>query len=403
MMIKQFKEFVLDEGLVSKLRSVVYETRLFRYDGNVKNEYSMICAVADRIQDADRWINDHLSFPDDCISAQTFLMLASVVKSGVEALLRRLKVNRPNVESCNYFGRTCREYLLLNEDGSSLSDDEFFQYFRSLTFSHPQGTFKKGKNNYPFLKEGEIEYSPYVVLEKNPWHESNKGMPSIGIHIYSNMREETRFIFVPYEALLGYLKSRHDSIEIVVAALENRVKEAEAEFRLEKLDRSVAGIEAFLEFGKVIERRGVESYALKDAISYLTCEISCAENKDAVEGFRNEILKLIPDLRGELERLNYENFERRLNYVVDCAWHVIHRPIAYHIGKIFEYFGDADYSQREWGRTDLKILSEDFVGKWVKVSFDMPNVEIRLLVTVAFYMEYGRYLKLELVAEEAND
>ena len=117
MMIKQVKEFVLDEGLVSKLRSVVYETRLFRYDGNVKNEYSMICAVADRIQDADRWINDHLSFPDDCISAQTFLMLASVVKSGVEALLRRLKVNRPNVESCNYFGRTCREYLLLNEDG----------------------------------------------------------------------------------------------------------------------------------------------------------------------------------------------------------------------------------------------------------------------------------------------
>ena len=43
------------------------------------------------------------------------------------------------------------------------------------------------------------------------------------------------------------------------------------------------------------------------------------------------------------------------------------------------------------------------MGKWVKVSFDMPNVEIRLLVTVAFYMEHGRYLKLELVAEEAND
>ena len=38
MMIKQFKEFALDEGLVSKLRSVVYETRLYRYDGNVKNE-----------------------------------------------------------------------------------------------------------------------------------------------------------------------------------------------------------------------------------------------------------------------------------------------------------------------------------------------------------------------------
>ena len=61
-------------GLVSELRRVVCETHLYRYDIKVKSEYSMICAVADRIQDADRWLNGHLEIPKDCVSAQTFLM-----------------------------------------------------------------------------------------------------------------------------------------------------------------------------------------------------------------------------------------------------------------------------------------------------------------------------------------
>ena len=45
-------KYYLDEGLVSELRRVVCETQLYRYDAKVKSEYSMICAVADRIQDA---------------------------------------------------------------------------------------------------------------------------------------------------------------------------------------------------------------------------------------------------------------------------------------------------------------------------------------------------------------
>ena len=41
-------------GLVSELRRVVCEIHLHRYNGQVGID-SMICAVADRIQDADRW------------------------------------------------------------------------------------------------------------------------------------------------------------------------------------------------------------------------------------------------------------------------------------------------------------------------------------------------------------
>ena len=40
----------------------------------------MICAVADRIQDADRWLTGHLEFPKDCVRAQTFYMLLAVEK-----------------------------------------------------------------------------------------------------------------------------------------------------------------------------------------------------------------------------------------------------------------------------------------------------------------------------------
>ena len=403
--IPDMGKYSLDEGLVSELRRVVCETHLYRYDAKVKSEYSMICAVADRIQDADRWLNAHFDFPGDCVTAQTFLMLLSVVKSGVESLCLRLGVNRRfadknNSESYRFFGGVCIGCGLLNGNNIALTDDEFFQYFRALSFSHPQGTFKSGKKNYPFLSEGEIEYSPYIVLEKCPWPDYAKEKPSIGVHVYSNIRDDTKYIFVPYESLLGYLKSRHDSIRDVIAVLAKWVEKAEEKFRSERLDRKVPAEEALRGFVDVLERRGHESYDLIDAIHYLDCPLSNEINRDAVEGFRNEILRIVPELREDLENLNYEDFERRLGHVVDCAWDMIDSPIRYQVNKVFEYFNGRNSEKREWGRMDLEILMDDFVGKWVKVSYDMPDLEIRLLVTIAFYMEYGRHRKLVLEKEE---
>ncbi len=398
-------KYILDEGVVSELRNVVCETHLYRYDAKVKSEYSMICAVADRIQDADRWLNDHLDFPNDCVTAQTFLMLLAVIKSGVETLCLRLGIHRKFTESGNpqsyvFFGDVCVGCSLFDGNNIAFTDDEFFQYFRALSFTHPQGTFKKGTRNYPFLKKGEIVCSPYIVLEKDPWPSYAKGKPSIGVHVYSNMRDDTEYIFVPYESLLGYLKSRHDSIKEIIAVLAQWVKEAEAGFRRERLDRQVSAEDALHGFVDVLERRGRESYKLVDALKYLECPISNEENRDAVEGFRDEILRIVPQLREELENLNYEDFERRLGYVVDCAWYRINGPIRYQISKVFEYFNGRNSEKREWGRMDLEVLMEDFVGKWVKVSYDMPDLEIRLLVTVAVYMEYGRHQKLVLEKDE---
>lgn len=399
--------YVLDESLVSELRNVVYKTHLYRFDDNVKSEYSMICAVSDRIQDAIRWVNEHLEFPKDCVTAQTFLMLIAVVKSSVEALYVKLKVNRNfadrnNDVSYKFFGDVCVGCSLLEDNKIAFTDDEFFQYFRSLSFSHPQGTCKQ-KENYPFLKEGEIEYCPYVVIEKSPWPKYAKGKPSIGVHVYSNMRDESKYIFVPYESLLGYLKSRFESVKGVVEVLQKKVKKAERKFKKEQLTLKDSAKESLYYFKDILSKRGRESYALMDAIEYLECQITNKDNCKVVEEFRNEILQLVPKLKEELENLNYEDFERRLLYVVDCAWHRVDSPLKYHIGKVFEYFNGRNSPKREWGAHDLKILMDDFVGKWVKVSYDMPDLEIGLLVTVAFYMEYGRYLKLVLYKEEQEN
>lgn len=398
-------KYALDEGLVSELRNVVRDTHLYRYDSQVKSQYSMICAVADRIQDADRWIDDHLEFPKDCVTAQTFLMLLSVVKSGVEALCKHLNVSRRfsdsgRQEAYKFFGDICRGCLLLDGSDIAFTDDEFFQYFRALAFSHPQGTYKGKKKNYPFLMNEEVEYSPYVVLEKDPWPSYVKGRPSIGVHVYSNKRDETKYIFVPFESLLGYLKSRHDSIRNVVDVLAKRVREAEATFRLQRIECHGSAEESLRSFVDVLEVRGRESDTLDEAIRYLDCPISKEENRAAIEVFRNEILRIVPQLSEELHNLNYEDFERRLGYIVDCAWNKINSHIGHHIGKVFEYFDGRDNEKREWGRLDLKILNEDFVGRWVNVSYDMPDLEICLLVTVAFYMEYGRYMKLVLKKDE---
>ncbi len=59
---------------------------------------------------------------------------------------------------------------------------------------------------------------------------------------------------------------------------------------------------------------------------YLECPITNKDNCKVVEEFRNEIIWLVPKLKEELENLNYEDFERRLLYVVGCAWHRVDSP-----------------------------------------------------------------------------
>ena len=86
------KQWYLDEWLTSELRDAVRSANLYRFDEKVKAEYSLICTVADRVQDADRWLNEHAQLPTNEVEALTWLMLASVVKSSVESLCRKFNV-----------------------------------------------------------------------------------------------------------------------------------------------------------------------------------------------------------------------------------------------------------------------------------------------------------------------
>ena len=403
-------EFFLNAELASELRAAVQSANLYRFDEKVKSEYSMICAVADRIQDADQWLNEHSELPINDVDALTWLMLASVVKSSVESLCKKFGVQyhdndakRP--ENHVYFGAVCNYYRLCYQDGTILTDDDLFQYFRALTFSHPYGT-RKGKDtdkkhtNYPFLDQDETVYAPYMVLEKDPFTDCFKGMPVVGVHVYSNKHDDIKSLFVPFDSLKDYLYSRHDRIKKVCGTLRDRVKKAEERFRAERIDRTASSIEQFRMIREKLVSRACETYFIDRAIDFVECPSSCSGNNQTIEEYRRQILELAPVLCDEIEKLNYEDFTRRLEHVTGCHWHSLPSGVSYSTKKVFEYFNGRNSTKREWGRQDLKLLSEDYVGKWVKIDFDMPDLEIRMLVTLAYYMEYGRYRKCELYEEE---
>jgi hypothetical protein len=133
-------------------------------------------------------------------------------------------------------------------------------------------------------------------------------------------------------------------------------------------------------------------YEVGRLIELLEAPCSIAENRDCVAEYRKDIENAVPRLVECFSALNYSDFieivDHFADYEVDESL-----ELNYTLQKIFEYLNDPE--RREWATCDIDMVAQDFVGKWVKINQNIMSVlELKMLITIACYFEYGRFQKI---------
>lgn len=366
----------LDSGLCNELREVINRTNIFFKDSEQSKKFNFICAVMDRFDFAVNYFNEHINKPKTEIEFMTYLMQLSIIKDGINYCYKVLGIEQ--VTNKNIFKQYFERDLEVND--LQVTDDELFEYFRSLAFAHP---FKTNKS-IPNVITDEIQYSPYCLLNLYSFKGEEN---SIGVYVYSNKRDAFSITF-PFEALQEYVAFKYNLISNIVDAFNNIINGMEFEWKKHKVNRNLDNIGILRDIVDILNERYMEHHSIDNLIDYLTCELSENENIDNVNIFRQAIIELIPKLCDAVDEFRCDDIYE-ISYGLTDLRPKAHQMMHYQLEKIFCYLTDDNYGDAEWGLIQADAFSKGFAKKWVIIKpYEMSFKEIRLLTSVACYLEY---------------
>ena len=397
-------EMLLDSSLCDSMYDTLNSTNVFSYDEELKAKHSQVCAVLDRLRHATAWINTHQETPkgmDAPTGLMTFMMFASVVKDSIERLREEFGLSatifdKGHPDSRKFFKNVCMgEPLSIPEEGCP-TDDAFFQYFRSLVFAHP-GMVTRSQG---ILLEGEIQYCPFIVEHalKTYAYEPDD---YVGVMIYSSVKErDWKTLRVRFSVLKEYLKSRYESLGLVLNKVNKKIKESTKAWKKITVDSQLPPLDQLKfmrdEFDKRCDDWSV--YETQQLIDLLECPCTLEVNQSRVKMFRQEIVDFLPALCEAFSRLDYAEYFNIVDHLTEIEVEES-RKLNYTLRKIFEYLDTPD--KRDWATPDIDMIAQDFVGKWVKIDQRvMSDREIKMLLTLACYYEYGKYQPIKRITNE---
>lgn len=386
---------LLDSSLCDSMYSTFNDTNVFKYDKELKSKHTHVCAVLDRLRQATSWINCHQETPagDHAPTRlMTFMMFSSVIKDGIEKLrkdfgLQGAIFNKTKPESRQFFSDVCQGAPLNIPKDECPSDDAFFQYFRSLVFAHPgKVEFSQG-----ILRPGEVQHCPYII-ERGLRNYADEPDDYVGVMIYSTEKDrDWKTLRVRFSALKAYLKSRYDSLGLVLAKIEQKIKSSRKAWTKVVVDPTLPPLEQskFMrcEFNKRCE--DMMEYEVGRLIELLEAPCTIKENQSSVAAYRKEIEDAVPRLVECFTALDYSEF---ISIIDHYSEHEVDESLKlnYHLRKIFEYLDEED--RRDWATRDIDMVAQDFVKKWVCIDQSaMSSQEIKMLITLACYNKYCRF------------
>ena len=384
-------EGFLNPSFCRDFRKAINASPIYSEDPKYMARYHLSCAVMDRLDTCIEKLNTYSDYPDSEEDFLVFMMFAAMATDAVKEILAQLGIHKKKEliynsdEDYRYFSEAYLNSPICNPDVKAPTDDEFFEYFRSLSFAHPAETSRQ-----KFKRQGEVQYSPWVIVNKNVM--GLRGYAdAVGVRIYTSLKEDILDLRISFATLKEYVRSRYERISLATIWAYEQIETVKAEWRKIKINRELSPIGILHEIDKVLEVRFERTYSVKEAMRYMECILTDESNKAAVEEYRNAIVKELSTICDAVDNLEHELAEE-LFYEFYKRPQQMHQMASYQLEKIFSYLGDNASpnvsSDVLFGLRQAKYFSEGFAKKWVNIDVNsMSHTEIQLLVRTACYLE----------------
>lgn len=379
----------LDKSLARDFREAINASPIFHKHPTYKAHFNLACAVMDRLETCVFYLNEHQDYPHTEEEFLQFIMFACMLMDAVKQILLDLGIDKkkqPVFDGAdNYanFKSVCKNAPLQLTDEQCPTDDEFWEYFRSITFAHPFGTDRP-----KFLEERETQYSPWVIVHTGGPVYRNISEP-IGVRIYSSTRDQIMDLVMPFSVIKGYIKSRYERISLATKWAKEQIALIHTQWKKEKIDRNQPPENMLLNIRDILKMRYVDADTIGIAYEYLTCKTTNPRNDNSVRAFRDAICDILPKMCDAVESLDYEELESLLDSVVRLRPVEMHAMAGYQLEKIFCYLHDGIASENVyWAQVQADAFSKEFASKWVVMDAWMMSFdEIKLLTQTACYIE----------------
>ena len=373
------KQF-FDVAYIDDFRKIM-NTPYFQKSKAYSLKFNLCCAVADRLNTCVAYLNKRLKHPKTEEDFLSFLMFACMMRDAVETILEEFGVlpNCQGEEQFQFFKDVYVNSKVYNSEKDVPTDDDFFEYFRSLTFAHPVDT-KRAKFLHKELKEK--HYCPFVLINRF-W-----GDPEcVGARIYTNVSKDILDVYIPFERLKNYLKFKYEQLSLATDYLKQKHLDLESSWKEDKINRNLPPLEILQEIKEKLEQRCEETYNVSELILFLKYKPSLKQNEKSTLEYQRAIIDCLPSLCEAVEQLDYE----KMHSVFETVLYVRPRSAErfnYQLGCIYADLNSAtDAARYSYTLGCVRWVVEAFAHEWVDINEDMPADEIRFLISAACYLE----------------
>lgn len=394
----QKKPRFLNADLVGELREAINSSPIFWKDDKYHSFYNQVCAVMDRLGTAVNYVNKHRYYPKSEEKFICFMTFACMIVDAPKLLAKKInafileqgisdecKVKLSSEKDKVLFKDICMKAPFNMTEQECPTDNEFFEFFRSITFAHPYNT------NKLFKKLGN-QVSPWVNVYNrlNPLIGS-KGI--ISITMYSDLKDENNNsnhrIIVPFNDLKKYIKLRYENLKLITQWVESEILRNKSIWKSQGIVKGQTPVETLYNIKHALINQFQDTYEIDDCISYLTCNLTDESNANNVQKFRCALIDRIDNIYQCAAELDYSGLCEELE-ITYTRPKIMHQHAYYQLEKIFCYLNDnCDHGNIFWGRQQAHEFSKEFAKKWVTIDAkNMSFQEIKLLVTTACYLEH---------------
>ena len=385
----------LDEKIFIEFREIL-DTPLFKEDKKYIDQYNLYCAVCYRIFDSVKYLNGNCSVPAKEHDFLVFMMYSCMLVDAVYILFDSAGMisEYESYDGKNIFKPFCMQYPLNLTEEECPADNEFFQYFRSLSFAQPFETSRA-----KFLSAKERHYSPEVIAY-NPIANLMHTEQAVGVQIYSNKFDEIKDLRIPFRALKEYIASKFNLITVISDKLKDIILQFNEQCKKHKVNR-YGGSELVLKnIIDILKERYITGYyyeRIEELLFFISTEYTCPDNQWLVEEYKKDIDAIIPDLCNHIDELDYEKADKLLNDFLYPP--VINMPYfaGYELAEIITFLNDkASVEFHDRGIRNAESFYKSFAQKWVYIDItSMSDDEIKALVNLALYKEAKETRKLK--------